>query len=99
MENNSLFILKAKMENNINKRNLAIQLFSLVIAGTIGLFYIDISLKTIILFCLGLYYIVILINNYINFDKKLKKYYSTWSKFNDRNSSFNFCRTCWCLWY
>ena len=73
MENNSLFILKAKMENNINKRNLAIQLFSLVIAGTIGLFYIDISLKTIILFCLGLYYIVILINNYINLDKKIEK--------------------------
>lgn len=66
-------IIKIKIQNLINKRQLAIQLFAIVIGGVIGLLLIPLSLKTEILIVIGLYYSYVLLNNYIKLDSLIQQ--------------------------
>ena len=66
-------IIKIKIQNLINKRQLAIQLFAIVIGGVIGLLLIPLSLKTEILVVIGLYYSYVLLNNYIKLDSLIQQ--------------------------
>ncbi len=58
-------ILRTKIDNEINKRQLVIQLFGLLVGGIIGLLFVPFSLKKPILIILGFYYCYVLLDNYI----------------------------------
>ncbi len=62
-------IVKIKIDNLINKRQLAIQMFGIVAAGIIGLIFMPISVKSVLFLIAGIYTAFILINNYIILDK------------------------------
>ncbi len=66
-------IVKIKIQNLINKRQLAIQLFAVVIGGLIGLLLIPFTIKTAIFTMIGLYYSYVLLNNYIKLDAAVEK--------------------------
>lgn len=66
-------IIKVKLQNLINKRQLAIHLFAIIIGGIIGLLFLPFSLKTELLFIIGLYYSFVLLNNYIKLDASIDK--------------------------
>lgn len=65
---------KIKIQNLINKRQLSIQLFSIVTGGVFGLLFVKFELKTAILFVIGIYYSILLLSNYIKLDKTIDKY-------------------------
>ena len=65
---------KIKIQNLINKRQLSIQLFSIVTGGVVGLLFVKFELKTAILFAIGIYYSILLLSNYIKLDKTIDKY-------------------------
>lgn len=66
--------LEIKIQNLINKRQLSIQLFSIVTGGTIGLLFLPLEIKTVILLITGIYYAVLLLTNYIKLDKLIDKH-------------------------
>ncbi len=66
-------ILRTKIDNEINKRQLVIQLLSLLIGGLIGLLFVDITVKTIILMLVGLYYAFVLLSNYIELNQTVNR--------------------------
>ena len=63
-----------KIKNLINKRQLSIQLFSIVTGGVIGLLFLPLEIKTIILLIIGIYYSILLLTNYIKLDKLIDEY-------------------------
>ncbi len=66
-------IIKIKIQNLINKRQLAIQLFAIVMGGIIGLLLIPLTIKTEVLIVIGLYYSYVLLNNYIKLDSLIQQ--------------------------
>ena len=66
-------LTKLKLENLINKRQLAIHMLSIVIGGIIGLLFLPQGLKTIILMILGLYYATVLSTNYVKLNNEIEK--------------------------
>lgn len=65
--------LEIKIQNLINKRQLSIQLFSIVTGGIIGLLFLPLEIKTIMLLIIGIYYAILLLTNYIKLDKLIDK--------------------------
>ena len=65
---------KIKIQNLINKRQLSIQLFSIVTGGVVGLLFVKFELKIAILFVIGIYHSILLLSNYIKLDKTIDKY-------------------------
>lgn len=63
-----------RVKNLINKRQLSIQLFSIVTGGIIGLLFLPFNIKTAILFITGIYYCIVLLNNYTKLDKIIDEY-------------------------
>ncbi len=63
-----------KIKNLINKRQLSIQLFGIVTGGVIGLLFLPLQIKTIILLIIGIYYSVLLLTNYIKLDRLIDEY-------------------------
>ena len=63
-----------KIKNLINKRQLSIQLFIIVTGGVIGLLFLPLEIKTIILLIIGIYYSILLLTNYIKLDKLIDEY-------------------------
>jgi len=61
------------INNEINRRQLVIQLLALCAGGTIGLAFIPLSIKSGFFIVLGLYYTIVFIINYINIDRKIDK--------------------------
>ena len=66
--------LEIKIKNLINKRQLSIQLFSIVTGGVIGLLFLSLEIKTIILLIIGIYYSILLLTNYTKLDKLIDEY-------------------------
>ena len=66
--------LETKIKNLINKRQLSIQLFSIVTGGVIGLLFLPLEIKTIILLIIGIYYSILLLTNYTKLDKLIDEY-------------------------
>ena len=66
-------VTKLKIENLINKRQLAIHMLSIVIGGIIGLLFLPTDIKTIILMLLGLYYAAMLSTNYVKLNNEIEK--------------------------
>lgn len=64
-------IVKLKIQNAINKRQLSMQMLGLVCGGTVGLILLPLSLKTGIFIVLGIYYICVLLNNYLTLNKEV----------------------------
>lgn len=64
---------KIKVQNLISKRQLAMQMFGICIAGVLGLLFIPFTLKTAILMIIGIYYCFILITNYLKLDSDIDK--------------------------
>ena len=50
------------------------QLFSIVTSGVIGLLFLTLEIKTIILLIIGIYYSILLLTNYIKLDKLIDEY-------------------------
>lgn len=65
--------IEIKIQNLINKRQLAIQLFSIVTGGTVGLLLLPFGIKTVILLIIGIYYALLLLTNYIKLDRLIDK--------------------------
>ena len=63
-----------KIKNLINKRQLSIQLFGIVTGRVIGLLFLALQIKTIILLIIGIYYSVLLLTNYIKLDRLIDEY-------------------------
>ena len=63
-----------KIKNLINKRQLSIQLLGIVTGGVIGLLFLPLQIKTIILLIIGIYYSVLLLTNYIKLDRLIDEY-------------------------
>ena len=63
-----------KIKNLINKRQLSIELFGIVSRGVIGLLFLPLQIKTIILLIIGIYYSVLLLTNYIKLDRLIDEY-------------------------
>lgn len=71
MSSDKISVLKTRVENNINKRQMSIQLAAIVVSGTIWVLFIDNTYK-LILILMGLYYTYMFLSNYIVLDKKIE---------------------------
>lgn len=66
-------IFELKVQELLNKRQIVLNMFTLLLSGEIGLLFIGYSTLTLYLFILGLYYILMLLNNYITINEKIYK--------------------------
>ncbi len=74
MNDIELKAIKILTNNLIQKRQMIMSLFALLVSGTIGLLFLpNISFKWG-LFIFGVYYICVLIINYSNNEKELNRY-------------------------
>lgn len=66
-------IFELKVQELLNKRQIVLNMFTVLLSGEIGLLFIGYSALTLCLFILGLYYILMLLNNYITINEKIYK--------------------------
>ena len=71
MSSDKISVLKTRVENNINKRQMSIQLAAIVVSGIIGMWFVDNFLK-LILIPIGFYYAYVFLSNYIVLDRKIE---------------------------
>lgn len=72
--NLELKIYELRVQELLNKRQMVINMLTVLLTGEIGLLFIRFSSLTLCLFILGLYYIIMLTNNYTTINNKLYKY-------------------------
>ncbi|MDR1327014.1 MAG: hypothetical protein LBJ74_01260 [Heliobacteriaceae bacterium] len=65
--------IEAKLEDLMNERQFTVHTFIACTGGTIGLFLLPFTLKTVPFIIIGLYYIFVLLSNYVNLDKCIKE--------------------------
>lgn len=74
MNDIELKAIKILTNNLIQKRQMVMSLFALLVSGTIGLMFLHNTLLKFILLTVGFYYIFVLIINYSNNEKELNRY-------------------------
>lgn len=74
MNDIELKAIKILTNNLIQKRQMVMSLFALLVSGTIGLMFLHNTLLKFILLTIGFYYIFVLIINYSNNEKELNRY-------------------------
>ncbi len=73
MNDIELNAIKILTDNLIQKRQMIMSLFALLVSGTIGLMFLHNTLLKFILLTIGFYYIFVLILNYSSNEEKLIK--------------------------